>query len=374
MMIKNNKRNSNMELLRVLAMLMIIAHHIWCHCVNLQLTDINRASDIGFYSPGVSKKLLFLVVISPMGQIGNAIFIIISGYFMVHKGKDINLTNITKKLLLQLGFAAIVISTMTFIGFKMFKEYSIRLMDFNLINDMSWFVGYYFIIIILAKLFLNSFLNNLDKKNYAMFIMGIFGLIQFYWSRKILNNFVNDLETVFTGIFLYSLGGFIKKYNPFGNIKTWVVGGLVVLINLIICGNYYIVTINKILDFQKNGGIFTQSIPGYGNYYFLPIVLGIVIFELFRRIKLPNSRVINYLGASTFMVYLIHDNEFVRKIWNMLDWITPLYDNMFKFITIYFSWTLGTFAIGFLFYTIYVWLGKLLGHCKPLFLKKNSIS
>ena len=33
------KRNSNFELLRICAMLMIVAYHIFVHCVNVQLTD-----------------------------------------------------------------------------------------------------------------------------------------------------------------------------------------------------------------------------------------------------------------------------------------------------------------------------------------------
>lgn len=32
-------RSANIELLRIVAMLMIIMYHIICHCVNVQLTD-----------------------------------------------------------------------------------------------------------------------------------------------------------------------------------------------------------------------------------------------------------------------------------------------------------------------------------------------
>lgn len=35
------KRNSNIELLRIFAMIMIIAYHIYIHCVYTQLTDAN---------------------------------------------------------------------------------------------------------------------------------------------------------------------------------------------------------------------------------------------------------------------------------------------------------------------------------------------
>ena len=103
-----NNRHSNIELLRIIAMLMIIGYHIFVHCINVQLTDptsITELHNFWYCTPQFSKKLCLLALISPMGQIGNTVFLLISGYFMVSK-KTINLGNISKKLLLQLVFAA----------------------------------------------------------------------------------------------------------------------------------------------------------------------------------------------------------------------------------------------------------------------------
>ena len=41
---------------------------------------------------------------------GNTIFIVISGYFMVSRGTRLNLAKTSKKLLLQQGFAAIALT------------------------------------------------------------------------------------------------------------------------------------------------------------------------------------------------------------------------------------------------------------------------
>lgn len=79
---KENTRNSNMELLRIVAMLLVIAHHIGVHCcIDIQLTDyVGRGNDF-FSVPDFSKKLMMLAAVGP-GQAANAIFIIISGYFV----------------------------------------------------------------------------------------------------------------------------------------------------------------------------------------------------------------------------------------------------------------------------------------------------
>mgnify|MGYP000000560923 FL=1 len=368
-----NKRYSNMELLRIIAMLMIIAHHIFAHCINVQLTDLQLITKLGngwYCHPRFSKKLCMLTVFSPMGQVGNAIFIIISGYFMAHK-ESIDLTKIAKKLLFQLGFASIVLGIASIYAYQNITEFSIKLLSFNLFNWMSWYVGYYFVVIVIAKIFLNKFLSKIDRNNYVMFMVVLFALVQFSWSTKLISSLAEGLEIVCTGIFLYSLGGYIKKYNPFESIRLWAVIAIIVVMNLMVMGDFYIKTASRILEYDPNSGSgFIQSVPGYANNQILPIILGISTFELFRRMKVPSNRIVNFAGASTFMVYLLHDNEFVYKLWNTQDWLTLLHEDSIQFSFTYAIWILGTFGAGWVCYCIFVIGGKLLNICKPLAIKQ----
>lgn len=81
-MVKTMKkqRSSNFELLRIVAMFMIVLYHIYIHCISGQLTDGGTGL---FTTPQFSKKLTILALIAPMGMIGNHIFILISGYFIL---------------------------------------------------------------------------------------------------------------------------------------------------------------------------------------------------------------------------------------------------------------------------------------------------
>lgn len=371
------KRNSNIELLRITAMLMIITYHIFRHCMYIQLTDISSITTLnnGWFSyPSFFKRLCILAVISPMGQIGNAIFLIISGYFMADK-KSIDLTTISKKLLYQLGFATLSLGLISIIFYKWITLSSTKLMSFNLFNWSSWYIGYYFLVIVFAKIFLNKYLNKIKQKNYLMFLISLFAITQFSWTVSIIKNIANGLETLITGIFLYTLGGYIKKYNPFTPIKTWVLIAIIVIINITIIGNFYIDTTNNILAYiPSEENIFIQYIPVYENYQIIPIILGITTFELFRRIKLSNNKIINFIGASTFMIYLIHDNEFVHKIWKSKDWITLLNNSLVKFIVTFGIWVLVTFITGFILYCIYLLMEKVFNILKPLLLKKDTMS
>ena len=104
-----------MELLRICAMLMIILFHIVRHCVSIQLTDggsIARWGNGLFNYPAFYRKLLILVSIMPLGIIANAIFILISGYFMINK-KQVDIIGIARKLLPQLVSTTVLLVVVT---------------------------------------------------------------------------------------------------------------------------------------------------------------------------------------------------------------------------------------------------------------------
>lgn len=369
-------RNSNLELLRVVAMLMIVAFHLAVRC-ETQLTDVDSIKEMGngwFCHPEFSKKLCVLALIRPWGQIGNALFILISGYFMVSKApQSIDLIKTSKKLLLQLGFAVILVATVAILAHQNLTVLSeVQLTRYASFNSGYWFIGYYFFVIVLGKLFLNDFLAKLSQRKYAMFVVALFALLQFSWTVKIIDNLSNEFNRVFLGIFLYSLGGYIRKYEPFKNIKAWAIIAVIILINVIVIGDFYITTTNNILNYD-GGGLFIQRIPQYDNRQFVPVVLSIAIFELFKRIKINQNRVINFLGASTLMVYFIHQNTFVIEIWLTKDWITLLHKDALSFCATFLLWVLATFAVGVLCYCAYLALEKLLVKCKPLIINKREL-
>lgn len=367
-----NKRSSNMELLRIVAMLMIICYHIFYHCINAQLTDINLIAKYGndwFCHPCFSYKLCTLAIISPFGQIGNALFLIISGYFMAHKEK-IDLIKTSKKLLFQLGFVSLLLGLVSIYSYHNITDISLNLMQFNSFNYISWYIGYYFTVIVIAKIFLNRFLSKLDQMNYLMFLIVIFAFLQFSWSEGLIASIVNGLEILCTGILLYSLGGYIRKYNPFESLRLWSIIFIIIFINVLIIGNFYINTLSNILTYDPNSGnLFIQYIPGYLNNQIIPIALAIAIFEMFRRIQIASNWIINFIGSSTFMIYLIHDNVFVYNLWYINDWLTLLHKDVFQFFILYLEWIIGLFIVGLVCYCIYIWLGKLFKLLKPLAFK-----
>ncbi len=138
---------TNFELLRIVAMIMIVLFHINCHCVRFQLVDrdsIDRMSNGLFCHPAFYKKLFLVEGMMPLGIISNAVFILISGYFMV--GKKIDIGKIAKKLLLQVGFAVFALTVVSAIYYKVNVPDVYTLVNLQTINEFNggnlWFPGY----------------------------------------------------------------------------------------------------------------------------------------------------------------------------------------------------------------------------------------
>ena len=380
----NNKssRASNIELLRIVAMFMIISYHIILHCVNIQLvnlTSIEKLQNGWFNNPMFYKQLLALALMMPFGLVGNALFIMISGYFLADR--EIDMLKISEKLLSQLLFAAVtlVLASSIFIWRVSTSEVPETLFSYIRIqyfNKMSWFVGYYFIIMLLAFCFINRFLASLDRKKYLGFLFTILAISQLSWSGSLLDDLAKGLRTVVIGIFLYALGGYIRKYNPFEKLRGYVLVLVIVLTNCLIGISYHNTVMGKIQSYfynQTTTGAavtdFTQSIPKFDNYSIVVVIIGVCVFELFRRLKMPEIRVINWIARGTFMIYLLHDNGFAYSIWQTQDWITLLYNDFWGFVLKLGIWTAAVFGIGYAAYLIFVLLSKSLHKSKWLFFK-----
>ena len=343
--------------------MLIIVFHIWLHCIDIQMTNdasIARMNNGWFNIPVFSKKLLLLTAISPLGKIGNVVFILISGYFMVEKGKDIDVGKTARKLLFQQGFAAVLLTVVSALCFACFPGVFIEMIDINGFNKLSWFVGYYFVVILCAYLFLNRWLAKLSQKQYQTFLWVMFALTQLQWSAQLIENLAGGLLVAGTGIFLYAMGGYIRRYEPFKELKMrWILLGGGTIYALVFLSEYSI-TQNAIQKYLRDGsaGVYHQSILWFGDYYFVPIALGILLFEIFKRLRIPNCKAIEYLGQATFMTYLLHDNEFFYSLWNTQDWITLLYEHPILFMGKIVLWAFAVLGIGVIAYTVYNGVSK----------------
>ena len=125
--IQENKRDSNLELFRIITMFLIIAHH---YVVNSGLNDLNGP----IVSNPFCLKSIFYCIFGAWGKTGINCFVFITGYFMCK-------SRITKnkffKLLIQVYFYKITIYLIFLLsGYELFsiKNLIITLLPFSQID------------------------------------------------------------------------------------------------------------------------------------------------------------------------------------------------------------------------------------------------
>ncbi len=291
--IKTSKiRNSNFEILRILAMIMIVAHHFTVH------------GGFKYTAMDMSFNHLFIEFIKLGGKIGVNIFILISGYFMI-TAKSIKLNKI-----LKLWFQIFLYSILFYLAFTIIGHYKFNIFDFlqnclPIIYGNYWFASVYFLLY-LSSPFINKFANGLSKKEYKKLLLLLFII----WSviPTILNKSL-QYNSLLWFCFVYLLAGYIRLHytSSKASWKKYLVKSTISYFLLFIVMMLLIFLTTKWSWPIK----YAKYIFGMNNIFVL--IVSVFIFLLFKNIKLKNIQMINVVATSTFGVYLIHDNPFVRK-------------------------------------------------------------
>lgn len=384
---QTKQRESNMELLRILAMFFIITFHIVFLAVYPQLNDSGHfPGGVSYFAaPQFDKKLLIPALIMPFANIGNDIFLLISGYFMAVrfdiKGDreqkngffryktPVNIEQIAGKLLFSLAFATVMLAVGSAFIWKVTDGWCPYLLEVGQFNEMAWYIGYYFAVVLLGTLFLNYFLTEFSYCQYKVFLVVLLALTQFSFTGGILDTITSG-RTLCMGILLYSLGGFVRKFNPFAKISGYllilVMGGLFVLTAL----SYYNRTMTRLSEYLQSGSTdpFLPIFPLYLYWSIVPFLMALCLFELFRRIHIGSNRIINFIGASTFMTYLIHNNDCFNTVWDRYNWAGALYKQPIVFVKHLLVCTVLTFLVGIIAYAFYCMAEKMM---KKILMKDN---
>ena len=367
---EKTKRQSNFELLRIFAMVMIVLFHIQKNGPQRLLTG-----DYGYFpQPILYLRFLILEIGAPFGPIGNGLFIIISGYFL-NSNLNIDTGKIAKKLLLQLGFAVSVLMILSAVWITFFnnEELTLGIVTKGDFNAGWWFLGYYMFVIIIAKVFINRFTAKLTRSQTLSLMLTLLAVSQFEWSGKLLANLATGLRLVTVGVFLFLMGGYIAKYNPFKNVKTFTV----ILIIAAAVGITFLSQYNSAaesIDYyikSKSAGPFIHGIQEFSDYEIIPIIIVISIFELFRRMNIPYNAVINFIGKSTLMIYFFHENGFFQMFYKEDAWMEALKSSCLQYCLMWFKWAAIAFAFGLAGYVLYTLLGKLLPRMRSVFITQE---
>ena len=285
------KRNLNIELLRIISIIMIVISHYTVH------KGIPNSS----LPLGINR---FFLEIFTLGNIGTIIFVLITGYYLSQK-KEFNLNKLIK-LYFQIFFYSIVIYLLLVV--LKLEPFSIKNLLKALLpitSNQYWFATVY-IILYLFYPFLNKFLNSINRQEHLEFL--ILNFLIFSLLSTITNTYYYSNELI-QFIFFYAIGAYLSKYkdNIFKNNK----------INLIMLLSTSIILISSVIVFD----LFTKIDSTYlfSRNSLFTILLAISLFNLFinRKKDVKFKKIISLIASLVFGVYLISDNKYLRPIiWN----------------------------------------------------------
>lgn len=321
---KATKRNSNIELLRIILILIIIMHHLIVHGVNLKLM---KNGQLEMNNINIQAMFINTFII-----IGVNVFIFISGYYGI-KFKIIKLI----KLIGEMIFYSLIINLIFIISG--INELNLKMIISSLLPIKIWWFLTCYIILLVVSPYLNIIIDNSNKIEQYILILILTVIICVFGTTGVLPNIVpySDGYNLWNCIYIYLLARVLRQNLKLESVKLSIFGYLISsIINFII-----IVFAWKYINSQ-----FAWRLLGYNNP--LIIIASVFFFYIFKNIKLKNSKLINAIAKSTLGIYMIHEHPLVRKwMYDYLKIAESLVDK--NLISILLYNTVFIFVVSFMF-------------------------
>lgn len=293
-----NKRIAGIELLRIIAMLMIIAYHFSVH------------AGFSFSSNTININRLWVQFLEIGGKSGVNIFVLITGYFCIKSERRNNL-RLVKIWTAALFYSVIIYFTFVFFGGETFSIIQFVKHIFPITFSQWWFLSAYFMLYLVSP-FLNKLLNGLSQTDYLKLLV----ILTLCWC--ITSTFLTvpiECNNFLWFTYVYALSGYIRLYkiDEKGTCRFYFCA-LAILVLLSFASAL-------IFDFL---GLNISVFSNHATYFFgmqkLPtLLISIAMFMAFLKIDIKNGKIITFVSPAMFGVYLLHDCSGVRTlIWNKL--------------------------------------------------------
>jgi len=311
--VEKSKRKSNIELLRILAMIMVVGYHYVLHGIQASYTG---EAAYNVWEQGSLANRIFASLLEPGGQVGVAIFFMITGYFQILREKFT-----VKKVVIECAFYGVILGITTLIymgvagqGLPLLDpvdsfENAVKMIFNPASSGVWWFVTAYLLLLVLSPL-VNKFFQRLNARGRKAFLILFWAL--WYSISMLRGETYTGLERA---LFFYLMGGYVrlegknergKKFYGLVALLAWLLGSAA----------FYARVIPGLFDYpvvnEMQGDLRWSLINSVG----VPIC-AYASFKLFCQMDLGSKEWMNKIATTTFGIYLIHDSMIGRGlIWH----------------------------------------------------------
>jgi surface polysaccharide O-acyltransferase-like enzyme len=285
------RRESNIELLRIILMLSIIMYHLLVHGAKV------TSGPDGDYSVEDESSVVYILLKSFLVLSVNC-FVFISGFYRI-KFKVSTCIN----LLAQASFYSILITftfgllSLQYVGVKNSLEAL-----FPVLSGTWWFITAYFALYLLSPL-LNNAIDSFTKGQFLFVLLSltvINCICGFLFQADPMG--VNQGFSLVSFVHIYFLAQYIRKYANLNTLKKWAPAIYVVASTCV-----FLLALLSIGEMDEFG---IRKIYAYNNP--LVLIAAVGFFFLFQRFSFKSS-FINSVSPYVLGIYLFHDHPFMRK-------------------------------------------------------------
>ena len=303
------KRNPGFELLRIIAMFMILTLHF-----NGRTASLLR---LGEPATGIN---IFATLTESIAITGVNAYVLISGYFL-SKGR-VKPSRLIQ-LICRVYFYTILISVAmmavgTYVVHIDSSAYKLVEYIFPISSEHYWFVTAYVIMFVFAPV-MNAAVEHLTRKQLKAVLLGL--LTWFCFIKSIVPVlFPTDHFGYEYGWFLclYLIAAYIRKYD----IKLFYSAKNSAIVYLISVAVIFTMSVSLHHFNLIHGGLAHYSEVPFNFNFFFTLTGSLGLFSFFRFYRMKEGRaadIARALGPMTFGVYLLHMHVEIRDRW--VEWI-----------------------------------------------------
>lgn len=289
------QRESGIELLRIIAMLLIVSHHMVVH---------NAFQVAG--EPVSAKRLMLQQFLCVPGKIGIALFFMISAWFMADRVPTTK--SVFRKAWImerELLFWSVFIFIVQLVMNPAIPSVDTVLSTLLPTTRRVWWYATAYMVFLLLSPFIIQGLRSLGRKRHLQCCLAMV----FLWGvLYAVPGSDTDIGMNVVGfVYVFALISFYKWYGtPMRTSTAWA---------LTVIGTVFIVAWDVIVTVGLQGKTMESEVLAMvEREWSIPVLaVSFGLFALFRRLRFRNA-IVNRCAAATFGVYLITDHSFVRNL------------------------------------------------------------
>ena len=297
-----NSRNTTVEMLRIIAILMVIISHVSFH-------GFYTVERYNWITTGLNRW--FLQVVN-MGSLGVDIFIILSGYYLI-ESTSIKIKKVSTLLAEVCFYSFILYLCAIELGIYQFKTLDLIKSLLPTTFGSYWFFTAYITLYLLHPYINQLLLQGVEDPPLELIKKRISLLLLFITLWSIPHTFLGaDLYAgeICQFIMLYSIGAFIRLYSSYLNKNNHA---KIVRIGVLACIIWILLPLIGVLLNNYIPVIGEHITYFYSRNSILTIICGTFLVWYFTTRPSSYNASVNWFSSSVFGVYLITDNYFVRS-------------------------------------------------------------